>query len=68
MAWQMQINLGNEDPPNWKSIKATNAKNPYEYDTEREAARMLKICYPDQCRDDRLGVHPKQTRVIEVKS
>jgi len=66
MPWQMQINLGNEDPPNWVSVSPSGSKTPYEYDTKQEAAHMLDTCYPDQCREDRLGGVPKQTRVIEV--
>jgi len=66
MSWQFQINVGHKDPPNWVSVGPTG-KEPYNYDTEEEAQYMLELCYPDQCREDRLGGHPKWGRVVEVK-
>lgn len=65
MKWEMQINVGNTDPPTWKSVRPTGG-HPYVYDTEEEAAHMLNTCYPDQCREDRLGGQPRQTRIVEV--
>jgi len=29
----------------WKSVRQSSNLNPYEYDTEVEAYRMLRICY-----------------------
>lgn len=41
----------------------------YEYDTREEAERMLRICYPDQLRLDRLdGTPGARVRVVEVPS
>ena len=38
---------------------------PYEYGTREEAESMLRICYPDQLRDQRLGGE-ETVRVVEV--
>jgi len=38
----------------WRSIAPTGGE-PYEFDEEDEAQRMLNICYPDICREMRLG-------------
>lgn len=42
----------------WISVRPTGGK-PYEYATEDEAWRMLRICYPEQVRIE------GQARVIE---
>lgn len=60
--FEMQIKIEDE----WKSIRATGAKEPYRYETRREAERMLDICYPDQRREDRLDGANNQCRVVEV--
>ena len=60
--FEMQIKIDDE----WKSIKQTNAKEPYRYETRQEADRMLDICYPDQRREDRLDGFNYQCRVVEV--
>jgi len=65
MPWQMQINLGTEDKPAWKSI-SMEGHPPYEFDTKEEAESMLDVCYPDQCREDRLDRKRIRTRVIQV--
>jgi len=41
--YEMQIKMDGK----WSSIRPTGG-SPYQYDTEREARRMLKMCYPDQ--------------------
>jgi hypothetical protein len=63
--WQMQINMGTESEPKWVSVSQKD-KPPYEYETEDDARRMLRICYPDQVREDRLMGREVLTRVIEV--
>jgi len=66
MPWQMQINMGTREEPDWRSISMKD-KPPYQYDTEKEAERMLNICYPDLCREDRLAGKREMTRVINVE-
>jgi hypothetical protein len=61
MPWIMQIKIEDE----WRSISQLG-KPPYRYETEAEAERMLRICYPDLCRDDRLAGVRERTRVVEV--
>lgn len=65
MPWQMQINTGTEEKPDWKSI-SMSGHPPYEYPSKDEAEKMLRICYPDQVREDRLAGKRILTRVIEV--
>lgn len=66
MPWQMQLNFGDKGAPVWRSIHGSDPTKPYEYDTEEEAEHMLNVCYPDQCRLDRLDGERTLTRVIEV--
>lgn len=42
----------------WRPIKATWQKDPYQYGSKIEALKMLEICYPEQCREERLGDAP----------
>jgi hypothetical protein len=48
--WVMQVLVAENGDRVWKSVHPSgkNAK-PYQYATEYEAKRMLRICYPDQC-------------------
>lgn len=62
MAFQMQVRILERDETGgriyvWRSVRPTSGQ-PYEYDTEVEARRVLEMCYPDSCLDD--------VRVIEV--
>ncbi len=50
MAWVMELKIYGK----WTPISMQN-KPPYEYDTAKEALNMLRICYPDQVRNDRLS-------------
>ena len=59
--FEMQIKIDDK----WVSINATNAKEPYQYETRQDAERMLDICYPDQRREDRLDGAHNQCRVVE---
>lgn len=43
MPYQMQIKTADRG---WVSVSPSKGA-PYEYDTEKEARRMLDICYPD---------------------
>ena len=52
--WVMQ--LQNEEGE-WVSIHQKGC-DPYTYETRQEAHRMLEICYPDQCRLNRIGGDP----------
>ena len=55
MKYQMQIQIPNPQTgkPEWKSIKGSHMKEPYEYDTREEAERVLRICYGHAlCRDE----------------
>jgi hypothetical protein len=73
MAFEMQIKVNG----GWTSIAPTGG-DPYRYETRAAAENMLRICYPDLCREDRLGSYDgqgnpiplrdedRQTRVIEV--
>lgn len=60
--FEMQIKIDDK----WISIKETRAREPYRYETRREAEDMLNICYPDQRLEDRLDRAHNQCRVIEV--
>ena len=58
----MQVKI--EDPKNnnelvWVSVQGSGLPKPYEYETRKEAERMLSICYGGDVSNDRL-------RVIEV--
>lgn len=63
MKYQFQIRI--LDPSTnkkvWRSVSPTNGK-PYEYDTEEEAYRMMKMCYGNSC------VCREDMRVLPVKS
>lgn len=60
--FEMQIKIDGE----WKPIRQSEAKEPYQYEIRAEAERMLDICYPDQRREDRLDGANNQCRVVEV--
>jgi hypothetical protein len=47
--YEMQFNFENPETKKreWKSIRPTNGQ-PYQYETEAEARKMLDMCYPDQ--------------------
>ena len=64
--WHMQVNLGTEEKPNWKSVSKEGSP-PYEFDSEESAERMLEICYPDQVMEDRLDDKEVRVRVIKVE-
>ena len=44
---------------------AQSGRAPYVFDSIRDAWRMADICYPDQCREMRLG-GPEQVRVTRL--
>lgn len=67
MPWHMQINMGTREEPDWRSISMKD-KPPYEYETEKDAEHMLRVCYPDLYREDRLAGKREMTRVIEVEA
>lgn len=50
MAWVMELKI----KETWVPI-SMHKHPPYEYDTAKEALSMLRICYPDQVRNDRLA-------------
>lgn len=54
MAWEMQVKVDEE----WRSVRPTNKDEPYRYPDKESAAKMLRICYPDQLREARLGAEP----------
>lgn len=58
----MWLKFTDHEGTRWAAICPTGGE-PYEYDTEDAARRMLQICYPDICRDERLG-GPKRTAVL----
>lgn len=48
MKYEMQIKI--EDPADrnkkiWRSVRQAPNRTPYQYDTEEEAYRMLRMCY-----------------------
>lgn len=51
MKYVMQIKLEGV----WTAVRGSGLPHPYEYDTQEEAERMLRICYPDLVREERLG-------------
>jgi len=61
MVWIMELKINGK----WRPIRPTNG-NVYTFETKEEARRMLNICYPDQCREQRLGGEIT-VRVSEVK-
>jgi len=60
MKFRMQALVGRT----WTDICPSGGE-PYEYDTREGAETMLRICYPDQLREERLGA-PQTVRVREV--
>lgn len=54
MSWEMQVLVEGE----WKSVRATGANEPYRFPDKGSGAYMLRICYPDQLREARLGADP----------
>jgi len=60
MSWEMQVLVKDK----WRSVHPSCREEPYRYADRASAEKMLKICYPDQCRDIRLGGEP-EVRVIE---
>lgn len=62
MSWEMQVKVEDE----WRSVRATGEDEPYRYPDKKSAARMLRICYPDQLREARLGAEPT-VRLREVE-
>ena len=51
MGYRMQVKVDGV----FKNVRPSGSQSPYDYDTRLEAERMLDICYPDQCRAQRLG-------------
>lgn len=41
----------------WRDIRPSTGPV-YTYNTVAEAAKMLEMCYPDQCREARMGRNP----------
>ena len=60
MKYCIQVKSGDE----WTYL-APSAGEPYTFDTERDAEYTLRMCYPDQCRDKRLGISDL-VRVVQV--
>lgn len=50
----------------WHPVRSHREKRVYSYDTQAEAASMLRICYPEAMRDWRLGAD-KTARIREVE-
>lgn len=48
----------------WYAVHGGNGE-PYSYPTARRAGHMLRVCYPEQLRDARLGGDP-EVRITEV--
>lgn len=44
--YEMQILTGEGSAKTWRSVHATY-RDPYKYETEKEARRMIDICYPN---------------------
>lgn len=62
MKFRMQVLVNGA----WSFVRPAGGE-PYEYDTEDEAQKMLRICYPDQLREDRLAGTPgAQVRVLAL--
>ena len=36
----------NEGEYEWKNVQPSHSNNPYEFDNENEAYRMINMCYP----------------------
>ena len=67
MPWIMELRTVRDGVVGWYGIHPSG-RDPkvYSYETRNEAARMLNICYPDQCREARLGAEPV-VRIREVE-
>uniref|UniRef100_A0A6H1ZV49 Uncharacterized protein n=1 Tax=viral metagenome TaxID=1070528 RepID=A0A6H1ZV49_9ZZZZ len=63
LSWEMQVLVDGE----WRSVKPGGSSEPYRYPDKESAARMLRICYPDQLREARLGGEPT-VRLIGVEA
>jgi len=60
MSWTMQLKIKNgvgHPDGEWQDI-APSGGEPYRFESEAVAQRMLDICYPDQFRKARLGAEP----------
>lgn len=42
----------------WVPVKASHATEPYSYETEDEAGRMLRMCYPE------VGIDRRRVREV----
>lgn len=60
--WIMEVLVKGE----WRAVRPTGG-DPYKYETKEEAEDMLRMCYPDQVREIRLGGDP-EVRVREVNN
>jgi len=54
MSWVMLVRVDEE----WKPVRPTGGEDPYRFPDKETAARMLRISYPDQLREARLGAEP----------
>lgn len=74
MPWIMEVKVNKPIPEErlshdrrfelvWVPVKASHEKVPYHYETKDEAGHMLRICYPDQLREFRLGATQEECGV-----
>lgn len=59
--FQMQVKIADQ----WRSVRPSGGE-PYEYATVEEAAAMIRMCYPDQLREDRLEAAAERVRIFDV--
>jgi hypothetical protein len=64
MAFEIQIR-SEATNDEWCSVRPSGGKPPYRYPTRGQARNMMRICYPDQVREVRLGGEPS-VRIVEV--
>lgn len=64
MSWLMEVSRGEK----WLTVNGGATATPYAYETAEEAARMLRMCYPDQVRADRLDKVSTRTRVRNAET
>ena len=50
----------------WRSVRPTHLKTPYQYETAEAAKRMLNICYPDCMCDAKRVVSIDEEGIMEV--
>jgi hypothetical protein len=66
MPWEVHVLVRIGDSEEMAAVHPTGGP-PYRYDTEEEAKAVMRMCYPEQLRDDRLDRTPgRRVRAVHV--